>query len=336
MTVTAWLGPGGPSTAYEWTRKNPKEFPEVPQAESPDRGSISGAVDEAVTWTLEKTGALDLLDQVTGAPAELSAAARTWRQQAEAMRQVATGLRRGAEPLAEAWTGSASDGFGSHMGDVVAAVDDTAYDMAQTAYILGQAAKECALAEETIIELISDLITMLLAELATSFVLDLFTAGLATVVDALASEAEIAAGIARIERISQKLATALRELEQVVKEMRTAQREGKAVGEIAKKALKVRRAASGVRKTAKGLGGKLGKDEGLTYLQRKKFAQPFKQINKHVNEGLGIEKAAKPLERYAEDADARRSLLQDGSEAPPAYRVDKESLDPSGVQATFG
>ncbi|MFI7101415.1 WXG100 family type VII secretion target [Streptomyces sp. NPDC050161] len=338
-------GTGGPGAAYAWTgRPDHREFPAVPRAESPDRGAISGAMDEAVQWTLEKTGALDCLDKVTGAPAELTAAAESWRARATDLREVANGLRTGAGELAEHWHGRSSEGFGTHMGHVVTAIDDTAYDMAQTAKILGQAAKECALAEETVIELLSDLIQMLIAELATSFILDLVTAGLATVVDALVSGAEVTAAVARIARISEKLAETLRKLQQAVKELKEAVRSGKSVKEVLAEARKVRQAASRVRTTAKALSGKEGKEDGLSLLQRQAVGQPYKQAAKLVDkagESAGLEpKWKKPLEEYAKSDTGQRSVLQDGSEAPAPYRVDTGGLDdhgdPGSIERTFG
>ncbi|MCB5909011.1 hypothetical protein [Streptomyces pinistramenti] len=334
---------GGPGAAYAWTgRPDHRGFPGTPQAESPDRGAISGAMDVAVQWTLEKTGALD---KGTGAPAELSAAAEIRHAQAKDLREVANGLRTGAGELAEHRHGRSSDGFGTHMGHVVKAVDDTAYDMAQSAKILGQAAKERALAEETVIELLSDPVPMLIAELATSFILDLVTAGLATVVDALVSGAEVTAAFARIARISEKLAETLRKLQQAVKELKETVRSGKSVKEVLAEARKVRQAASHVRTTAKALSGKDGKEDGLSLLQRQAIGQPCKQAAKLVDkagESTGLEqKRKKPLEEYAKSDTGQRSVLQDGSEAPAPYRVDTGSLDPDhkepgSIERTFG
>ncbi|MEV4612810.1 PPE domain-containing protein [Kitasatospora sp. NPDC049258] len=318
----------GASDAYAWTRQSARpDFPAIPEAKSPDREGISGALDEAVEWTLEKTGVLEWLEKVTGAPELLSEAAHGWRDRAVELARVADDLRAGAVPLAGQWQGAASDNFARHTAQIVEAVDATAEDMSQTAQILGQAAKECELAEETVIHLISELIDLLIAQLATSFILDLVSFGLATVVDALVSGAEVAVYVERISAVSVRLGKALEELLKAVKELKEAQRAGKPIKEILAEAKKVRSAAADVRKTAKALSGKKGKEEGLSFLQRQAVGAPAKIVGKGLKE-LGIDKKwTGPLKDYAKDEDGRRSLLDDGDEAPPAYHVDRGRIE---------
>ncbi|WP_246193163.1 WXG100 family type VII secretion target [Kitasatospora atroaurantiaca] len=318
----------GTSDAYSWARQhNRQEFPAVPEAKSPDRSGISGALDEAVEWTLEKTGVLTWLEKVTGAPELLTEAAKAWHDRAVDMQQVADDLRTGATQLSEDWQGQASDSFARHTGEIVTAVDATAEDMSQTAQILGQAAKECELAEETVIHLISELIEMLIAQLATSFILDLVTFGMATVVDALVSGAEVAVYIERIGVVSERLATVLKDLMKAIKELKEAQRAGKPIKEILQQARKVRSAAADVRKTAKALSGKEGKEEGLSLLQRQALKLPQKAVEHGLKE-VGLDRKWKgPLKDYAMDETGRRSLLDNGDEAPPAYHVDRSRIE---------
>ncbi|MFI9050889.1 WXG100 family type VII secretion target [Streptomyces sp. NPDC053427] len=331
--TAATLASGGAGNAYAWAHKpDHRAFPEVPKAESPDRSGISGAVDEAVEWTLEKTGALEWLEKVTGAPEALSQAAEAWHSRAKDMRQVGDELRSGAVTLSEHWHGRASDHFGAHMGHIVGAIDDTAVDMAETAKILGEAAKECALAEETVIHLITELIEMLIAELATSFILDLFTAGLATVVDALISDAEVTVYIERIAKVSEELADVLTKLQKAIKEMKEAVRAGKGVKEIMSKARQVRRLSRTFRETTEGLSGERGIQEGLSDGQRRAIGATNKLTEKALKEGekaVGFEHDWKaPLKEYAKSEG--RTLLE-GDEPPKPYEVDRNS-----IEGTFG
>jgi len=318
----------GASDAYSWASQHSRqEFPAVPEAKSPDRSGISGALDEAVEWTLEKTGVLTWLEKVTGAPELLTEAAKAWHDRAVDMQQVADDLRTGAGQLSEEWEGQASDSFARHTGEIVTAIDATAEDMSQTAQILGQAAKECELAEETVIHLITELIELLIAQLATSFILDLVSFGLATVVDALVSAGEVAVYVERISAVSVRLGKALEELLKAVKELKEAQRAGKPIKEILGQAKKVRSAAADLRKTAKALSGKEGKEEGLSFIQRQLIGAPRKIVEKGLGE-TGIDKKwTGPLKEYGKDETGRRSLLENGDEAPPAYHVDRSRIE---------
>ncbi|GAA2253384.1 hypothetical protein GCM10010430_41430 [Kitasatospora cystarginea] len=279
-------------------------------------------------WTLEQTGAIKLLEKVTGAPELLTEAAKDWQQQAVEMQKVADDLRTGARQLSANWHGQASEAFGRHMGEIVQAMDGTADDMAQTAGILGQAAAECALAEETVIHLITELIDLLVGMLATSFILDLFTAGLATVVDALVSEAEVAVYIAKIEKVSAGLAKTLRELMDAVKELKAAERAGKSVEEVKKARQAVRAAAKVIRQN----GSMLKNPNGLSFRDRLAHHVVAGQLGEHtlgaVEHGLGMENNWKdPLKEFLTSDTGQRSLDPHGTEEPEPYHVDRSRIE---------
>ncbi|GAA4851035.1 WXG100 family type VII secretion target [Kitasatospora terrestris] len=238
--------------AYKWTRDYLKEpLLPIPEIHNPAQGAIDGALDDAVRWTLEKTGLLEMLEKVTGNASALTAAAQQWQAQAQATRDVAAELRRGGDELAEQWHGEASAAFGGHMGQVVEAIDATAEDMAQTAQLLSGAAAECKLAEDMVVEIIREAIEWILVTIAVGIVADILTLGLATVVDALVVEAEMLVFIARVEKVSVTLARKLRTLRRLIKQMREAEK----LGEKIKKANSARKMIGRMRK-----GGKSFKD----------------------------------------------------------------------------
>ncbi|GLW52306.1 WXG100 family type VII secretion target [Kitasatospora phosalacinea] len=254
-------GPGaellnGGSDAYAWARAQIQEsIKSLPEAEHKSRGGLSGALDEMVEWALEKSGLLDMLEKVTGNLAELNGATMEWQAQASAVRSVAAELRSGVMPVAESWAGSASDAFGGHMGNVADALDQTAEEMMQTAQIINSAAQECATAEGMVIEIITEAIESLIVSLAAEAVLSFVTFGAAAVVGALLDEAEIDVFVARVARVSTKLAKALEELLKALQEMGKAVKATRKLGDIGKvmqKMEKVEAAFNDVRKLEEG------------------------------------------------------------------------------------
>ncbi|WP_285736488.1 WXG100 family type VII secretion target [Kitasatospora phosalacinea] len=247
---------GGQSDAYAWARAQIQEsIKNLPEAEHKSRGGLSGALDEMVEWALEKSGLLDMLEEVTGNLAELNNATMEWQAQAAAVRSVAAELRSGVMPVAESWAGAASDAFGGHMGNVADALDQTAEEMMQTAQIINSAAQECAMAEGMVIEIITEAIESLIVSLAAEAVLSFVTFGAAAVVGALLDEAEIDVFVARVARVSTKLAKALEELLKALQEMGKAVKATRKLGDISKvmqKMEKVETAFNNVRKLEEG------------------------------------------------------------------------------------
>ncbi|MFE2431612.1 WXG100 family type VII secretion target [Streptomyces sp. NPDC059373] len=242
--------------AYLWARDIiDQPLIPLPSISNPVSDGLDSGLDSVIKDVLDSTGLMGELEKVTGRLDQLSAAAQEWQAQAKAMRNVASELRRGASGLSDEWQGEASDSFGTHMGKVVAAIDSTAADMEQTAQIISQAAAECGLAEQMIIEIIREAIEALIISLAAMVAIDIITLGLATVADALVADAEIEVFIARVARVSEQLAANLEKLMEAVKEMRTAGKSFKTI----KDGLK---AANNLRK----LGGMMGRGKALSEL----------------------------------------------------------------------
>ncbi|MFF4343990.1 hypothetical protein ACFY00_29175 [Kitasatospora sp. NPDC001540] len=231
--------------AYRWTRDRVTEqLPPLPSFENPVSEGLDAGLDSVVKAALDATGLMDKLEEVTGNLQALTAAAHEWQAQAKAMQEVAEELRSAGTGVDAAWEGAASAAFGAHMTTVVEAIDATAADMAQVAQIISQAAAECQLAEQLIIEIIREAIETLIITLAAGLVVDILTLGLATAAEALIVEGEIAVYIARVGQVSLKLEKALKELHEAIKAMKAA----RTLGSIKK----ARAAAKAVRK----LGGR--------------------------------------------------------------------------------
>ncbi|MFB7945181.1 hypothetical protein ACFC6L_09690 [Kitasatospora phosalacinea] len=214
--------------AYRWTRDRVTEqLPPLPSFENPVSEGLDAGLDSVVKAALDATGLMDVLEKVTGDLQALTAAAHEWQAQAKAVQEVAEELRSAGTRVDAAWEGAASAAFGAHMTTVVEAVDATAADMAQVAQIISQAAAECRLAEQLIIEIIREAIETLIITLAAGLVVDILTLGLATAAEALIVEGEIAVYIARVGQVSLKLEKALKELRTAIKAMKEARTLGK-------------------------------------------------------------------------------------------------------------
>ncbi|GJF34909.1 hypothetical protein KNE206_76090 [Kitasatospora sp. NE20-6] len=230
--TTPTLSFTGAADTYRWTRDRVQTaLAPLPDLQNPVSDGLDAGLDDLVRMALDATGLMDRLEEVTGDLAALTAAAQEWQEQARAMHDVADTLRAGGADLAGRWEGEASGAFGRHMGEVVQAIDDTAADMDQVAQIISQAAAECRLAEELVVEIIREAIEALIISLAVMVVVDIVTLGAATIVNALVAEAEIAVFVARVGRVSVKLEKALKRLFDAVKEIETA---GKSLGNLKK------------------------------------------------------------------------------------------------------
>ncbi|MBK3644357.1 WXG100 family type VII secretion target [Streptomyces sp. MBT33] len=211
--------------AYKWTRDFVDEpLIPLPEIQNPVADGLDAGLDSIVKAALDATGLMDMLEEVTGNLAGLTAASHEWQAQAKAMRGVSNALREGGGTLAGQWEGVASDAFGRHMGQVVEAIDGTAGDMDQIARIISQAAAACQLAENMIIEIIREAIEALIVSLAAMVAVDILTLGLATAADALVADAEITVFIERVETVSARLA---RTLEKLMEEVRKIKEAGK-------------------------------------------------------------------------------------------------------------
>ncbi|GAB2726272.1 WXG100 family type VII secretion target [Kitasatospora kifunensis] len=242
--------PDPSGNAYGWaSAQPPAPLKPLPQIHGDNPGVIGSFLDDVVKDVLEATGLLDQLDKVTGQPQALLTAAQTWQDQAMALRGVAEALRQGAQPVSQQWHGSASNAFGSHMGQLVAAIDATADDAANTAQIIGSAAAECQLAEDTVIGIIREAIEWIGMTVAAGALADILTLGLASIVDGLVADAEITAFVERVAKVSETLAAKLTKLQEAMKELREAEKLGKGI----KAANDARKVISDIRKGGRSL-----------------------------------------------------------------------------------
>ncbi|MGW1837395.1 WXG100 family type VII secretion target [Streptomyces sp. BBFR2] len=307
--------------AYAWVNKEIEKLPDIEQIHSNEEHGLDSGLDDAIRWFLDKVGLMDKLEQVTGMPTQLTHAAEEWKAQGEALHRVSAELRSGARGLPEQWEGAASEGFGHSMGKIIDALDDTGKDMGKTAQILSQAAKESKFAEDSIVAIIREAIEWAAMTLAAMVVTDILTLGLATVVDGLVAEAEVAVFLARVEKVSAELAKTLRELMKAVKEFKSG----------AKSFNEARKVAGTLRK----LGGPTGPG---AFRSKDWMAHHLVtgQIAKHgskplINEVTGL---TGDFKTPAEDAIKHfggEALDDKGPEEPAPYRVPKGS-----IEDTFG
>lgn len=326
--------------AYEWARKV-VDIPlvPVPSIGNPVAHGLDAGLDHVVKAALDATGLMDMLERVTGKLDELTAAAQEWQAQGKAVREVADALRGGALTLPGQWEGAASQAFGTYMGQVVAAVDATAADMEQTARIISQAAAECRLAEEMVIEIIREAVEALIVSLAAMAVIDIVTLGLATLADALIADAEIAVFVARVARVSEQLAAKLEELMRAVRQLRTAGRGFEEVRAGLRAAKDVRRFGSTVGRVRAVRDAlrepSLANVGGVAATQAVGHATGLVKdgIEGVVGSVVGADGVTDPVEdALTDDTDLRAVAREvDGEQPAPPYRVTKP-----GVEEAFG
>jgi uncharacterized protein YukE len=309
-------------SAYSWVSASPSPLKPLPQLPSSSSGGLDGGIDSVVHGVLESTGLLDQLDKVTGQPQALMAAAQTWQSQAVALRGVADQLRGGAGPVARAWHGSASSAFGTFMGQVVAGIDATAEDADNTAGILASAAAECQWAEDTVIAIIREAIEWIGLTIAAGFLADLFTLGLASIVDALATEAEMAAFIERVSVVSEKLATSLEKLMEELKEMKEAEKLGEGISAANKARKTIKDIRTGGRQLSKlGTYGNAYKSLGAIALK------PIdSEIAKPILKGL-TGASGDPMDPAKKLLAAAEGKQPGEQPPPPAYHVNKSRIE---------
>ncbi|MFD7104903.1 WXG100 family type VII secretion target [Streptomyces celluloflavus] len=312
MSVTA---------AYAWVDKEIEKLPDIQEVHTSEEHGIDAGLDDAIRWFLDKIGLMDELEKVTGMPTQLTAAAQEWRAQGEALHRVAGELRSAARVLPEHWEGDASDGFGQGLGKIVDALDDTGKDMGTTAQILSQAAAECKFAEDAIVAIIREAIEWAAMTLAAMVITDILTLGLATVVDGLVAEAEVAVFLARVEKVSAALAKTLRDLMKAVKEFKSG----------AKSFNEARKVAATLRK----LGGPTGL-RGQSFKDWMAHHVVTGQIHGHgsnplINAATGLTGDYKGKAEEAVKHFGKEALDDDRPAQPAPYRVPKGS-----IEDTFG
>ncbi|MGD3107979.1 WXG100 family type VII secretion target [Streptomyces sp. YGL11-2] len=321
---------------YEWA-KHWLEEPLIPLPEihNPVSEGLDAGLDDIVKSALDATGLMDCLEQVTGKLDELTAAAKEWQAQSKALKNVAKELRSGAATLSQEWTGQASNAFGAHMGRTVAAIDATAADMEQTAQLISQAAAECKVAEEMVIEIIREAIEALILSLAAMVIVDIATLGLATIADALVADAEITVFIARVARVSEQLATKLEELVKAVREIKSAGKSFKNIKDGLKAANDVRK-VGGIMNKGKSLGN-LVRSPSMANLGEFGASQGVAAYNGIFKSGaaliLGDGDPVKAAKKGVGSDTNANAMAEEADGRPPEhpYHVPK-----STVQETFG
>ncbi|WP_329121280.1 WXG100 family type VII secretion target [Streptomyces sp. NBC_01465] len=314
---------GASDAAYGWVRKETAQLLPVPDIESNPPHGLDATIDEAIKGFLEKIGLFDELEKVTGMPSQLTEAAHQWTAQGKAMLAVADGLRSAATALPTAWEGDTSEAFGHGMGELVQAIEDTGKEMGETASILSRAAQECKLAEDTIIMIIREAIEWAAMTLAAMVITDILTLGLATLVDGLVAEAEVAVFVARVGKVSETLEKALKDLMEAVKGLK----EAKGATGAAKGAWGAVKSANNFRK----LGGILGNPlKGWGKLAGIAVGDEFKKhvIAPVMGATTGLPEVS--LTDPVKDAGGLLLNSSDRSEQPPApapYRVNQRSIE---------
>jgi len=321
--------------AYQWTRDRVQDsLPQLPSIENPVAEGLDAGLDSIVKAALDATGLMDMLEEVTGNLDALTAASHEWLAQSKAMREVANALRAGGTRLEGEWEGEASAAFGRHMGMVVEAIDATAADMEQVAQIINQAAAECQLAEQMVIEIIREAIECLIITLAAGVVVDILTLGLATAAEALIVEGEIAMYIARVGQVSVKLEKALKELHEAIKAMKEARTLGKF--NEARKAAKAVRKLGGMKNRASSL-RELATNPSMAnlgeYATARALQSGFGAVKGTVKGGLGVVTGAGDFAGVLTDnllGDDGLHTIAGALDGPPEnapYRVPKTRIE---------
>jgi uncharacterized protein YukE len=310
--------------AYKWTRDFFDEpLIPLPELKNPVADGLDSGLDSIVKAALDSTGLMDMLEEVTGNLAALTAASQEWQAQSKAMGAVSNALRAGGGTLAGQWEGDASNAFGRHMGQVVEAIDGTAKDMDRVAQIISQAAAACQLAENMIIEIIREAIEALIVSLAAMVAVDILTLGLATAADALVADAEITVFIKRVEDVSATLAKTLRELKAAIDKIKTAGKSFDTIKDGLKAANNVRK-IGGLINTGRTTGNLL-RSPSMTNLGEFAAARGVKAVSGIVADGIG------PVV----GADGPMSVVEDGLSKDPAVDAVAGQLDGPKNEAPY-
>jgi uncharacterized protein YukE len=207
--------------AYRWTGEPTTPMPALATGLAPSASGISGHIDAALNWVIDHFPELmRLLDDVTGDWAALDRAAGAWHDQGTALNSVVRDLRESATPLPRDWGGQASASFGGFMGGVTQALAMIAASMGQAQQILDDAAREAALAHDTIVMIVREVIEWV----GFNILADAATLGLATAFEAPEIAFYILPKLEEASQAAGKLASVYRGLLKVVEELQTAKK----------------------------------------------------------------------------------------------------------------
>ncbi|KQV19175.1 MULTISPECIES: WXG100 family type VII secretion target [unclassified Kitasatospora] len=164
----------------------------------------------------------EMLEFVTGDPEGLLDAAKLWKAQAEALREVIADQRRDRAALTNDWQGEAADKLQQELAEYETALEEEADDMENTAYRLEEAAEECRVAQELVETVIRELIEWAIITFAASLAFSVITAGVSLAAEAAAAAAEGTIASARIAMLVRKLASALTKVADAMKAIKAA------------------------------------------------------------------------------------------------------------------
>ncbi|MFJ8042673.1 WXG100 family type VII secretion target [Kitasatospora sp. NPDC096147] len=183
--------------------------------------SPMGSVVDAIMRPIVEPFA-EMLEFVTGDPEGIEAAARLWKEQAEALREVIADQRRDRAALANDWEGEAADRLQRELAEYETALEEEADDMENTAAHLQEAAEQCRIAQDLVETVIRELIEWAIITFAASLAFSVLTAGISLAAEAAAAAAEGAIASARIAMLVRKLATALTKVADAMKAIKLA------------------------------------------------------------------------------------------------------------------
>ncbi|MFG2140320.1 WXG100 family type VII secretion target [Streptomyces sp. NPDC048650] len=173
---------------------------------------LAGALDSVIRGAIKDLGLDEYLEKVSGDNEKLAETAREWRAAARDMQGVVDDLQAERRTLQSSWTGAASEAFGGTMTEFEKALKGEAEDMITVAELLETAAESCTEAENTMIELITEIVEALLVAAATAAIVAVLTAGVGAAIGPLIGAAGAAHRAMKAVRITAKLADKLKDL----------------------------------------------------------------------------------------------------------------------------
>ncbi|MFE1172143.1 WXG100 family type VII secretion target [Streptomyces sp. NPDC058773] len=173
---------------------------------------LAGALDSVIRGAIKDLGLDEYLEKVSGDNEKLIETAREWRAAARDMNGVVEDLLAERKTLQRSWTGEASEAFGGVMTEFEKALKAEAEDMITVAELLEMAAEACTEAENTMIELITEIVEALLVAAATAAIVAILTAGVGAAIGPLIGAAGATHRAMKAVRITAKLADKLKDL----------------------------------------------------------------------------------------------------------------------------
>lgn len=206
---------GNANKYYGWVSDPETALPPlIPDNIYGPSGGLEGLLDGGINFLIDHIHPLlQMLDYVTGDSDALKAAASTWRDQGDTLNDVIRELKASARSVPEGWSGEAADQFGQFMGDVATSLSELVSMIGQTQQILDDAREQSEFAHETIVMIIREVVEWF----AGNAILDLATAGAATLFEAAGTAAFLGQKTAQAEEAASKLAGVYRALERIVK-----------------------------------------------------------------------------------------------------------------------